>query len=151
MINTRVEAAGLLAKLKKLEGDALIPIREVVARNVKNLEAEIERLVSVPFGTAPGRKRKGGKVARSGASRPGQPPRKRTGRLLRGVKSKMVGDGTRGYVTVNADDGRGNRYPFMLESGTKNAGKRPFVKKAQRKIKKTFVRELTAAVKRAVK
>ncbi len=150
MINTRVEAAGLLAKLKKLEGDALIPIRAVVARNVKNLESEIERMVSVPYGSGPSAKRKGGKAVRSGASKTGQPPRKRTGRLQRGVKSKVDGDGTRGYVTVNATDAKGNRYPFMLESGTKNAGKRPFVKKAQRKIKKVFVRELTAAVKKAI-
>lgn len=137
-ISTRVEAAGLLAKLKKNEKDFLLVVRPVVARNLKELEAEVERLVGKAFS---------GGSKRAGASRAGQPPRKRTGRLQSSIQRQVTGDGTRGVVTVNADDGKGNRYPFMLESGTKTVAKRPFVKKAQRNQKKKFSRDLLNAIR----
>lgn len=154
MINARVEAAGLMALLKKKESLVLAPVRRVVANNAKALEGEMKRLTDKAVSTGRGNRPGGVKAGKGAAtlrSRPGQPPRKDSGRLQKSIGTKILGDGTRAAVSVNADDGRGNRYPWMLESGTKHVKKRPFAKKAQRKIKKKFVRELVEVVRQVTR
>lgn len=149
MINARVEAGGLLARFKRLSYEAQEPVRRVVRENAEAMKQEARALVSKP---------KGRGSSAGSRSRPGQPPRKDSGDLYDSIRvrpgkasRRFDNAGMVMYVTVDADDGYGNRYPFMLESGTKKSGKRPFIKKAQRRVKKKFVREMTATIRKALK
>jgi len=65
------------------------------------------------------------------ASRPGQPPRRRTGRLLRSVRSfteTSTGHGIRVSVAVTARSRRGAPYPIFLQYGTRRMLPRPILR-----------------------
>lgn len=140
-ITAKVEAAGLIKRLNRLSEAATAPVQALVRKTAEDVRGEMTRLVATQVGS----NRKG-----TGRSRKGQPPRRDTGRLQQSIRTKHVSR-SKSYVTVDAADKQGRRYPWMLESGTKTVGKRPFAKKAQRKFKKQFQRELLEIVRRIVR
>lgn len=150
-ISASVEAKALLEKLKRADAAALIGVRAVVMRAALEAQAEYQRLVSVPAQGIKGNRHAGVRGVKAGASRPGQPPRKRTGRLQKSTHVRTKFRGLAAYMTVDATDAKGRRYAWMLEAGTKHVKKRPAIKKVQRKVAKTFRPALVAAIRRAVR
>lgn len=149
-ISARVEASALIKKLNRMADEAVAPVAALVRKTAGDVREEMVRLVATPVQGVKGNRKAGVRGVRAGRSRAGQPPRKDTGRLQQSIRVKHVSR-TKSYVTVDAADKQGRRYPWMLESGTKTVGKRPYAKKAQRKFKKVFQRELLEVVRRIVR
>lgn len=145
MSNVRVEARGLMEKFRRLDAAAQSGVQAVVRAYTDKTEAEWKRLINKPVG-------KSGRRG-SARSRPGQPPRRDTGRTINSIRSKIVRNGMIGEITTtaSASDKQGRRYPWMLESGTKTVKKRPAVKKAKRKFAKPYARDMALAMRAAVR
>jgi HK97 gp10 family phage protein len=80
----------------------------------EQLAAEIRELISDPYPPA---------------SRPGRPPHRRTGKLLRSVKVVRTLTGARVQI------GKDAIYASFLESGTRFMKARPFLSTAMRRLK----------------
>lgn len=143
--NVLVDSRRLMARFRKLEAGATINIRAAVRESTQEAHEASVRFVAVPVATG----RRGQRIR----SRPGQSPRSETGRLKRGLIWKLSPRGWVGYVTTNrtATDAKGRRYPWMLESGTRNAKKRPIFKKVQRKLARKFRQRVGRAMIDAIR
>ena len=141
-ISARVDAKRLMERFRKLESAAQRPVGNIVADYARQAEDMIKTALDKPVARA-----RDGKVRRS---RPGQAPRRDTGRMRNSIRIKNGKTTMVKYVTIDAKDKNGNRYPFMLESGTAKIKKRPFVKRVQRKLARPLARDVTNAIKRAV-
>lgn len=143
--NVLVESRGLFEKFKRLEQSAQDEVRQVIRETAQRGQKLAAQLASVPVVKG----RRGQRVR----SRPGQAPRQDSGRLRRSIRWKTSPKGWVGYITTDnsAQDRKGNRYGWMLESGTKTVRKRPLFKRVQRLTKRQFQREIGAAMIRAVR
>ena len=140
-----VESRNLFAKFKRLDAAAQSGVKAVVRSVTQDVQADIKKQLDRPVA-----KRARGRKVRS---KPGQSPRTDTGRMKRSIKMKFSPKGWVGSVTTDstAQDKKGRRYPWMLESGTKTIKKRPLFKRAQRKASKTFGRKMANAMTQAVR
>lgn len=134
----------MIERFRKLDQAAQDRVKAVVASSTKNLLGDAQELVGKPVTVS-----KRGRLTRS---RPGQPPRRQSGRFLHSLKWKTSPKGWVGYVTTTnlATDKHGRRYPWMLESGTKFIRKRPVFKRLQRQFVKRYRRDVGRAMIEAV-
>lgn len=144
----KCEVEGLVARLKAGDAKMAKAVTTVVANYTDALESGIRRAISVPVNRV---NRRGKKISQR--SRPGQPPRKDTGRYVGSLKKKLSPKGYVGAVSTgdSARDKKGRRYPWMVESGTQHMRKRPAFKRVQRELKKPFVRDLVSAARAAIR
>lgn len=139
----QVDARGLFEKFRRLDLSLQEGVKAVVRKTADGVRDDVVQMLDRPVS-------KSGKAGRTVRSRPGQAPRTETGALKKSVRVKTSPKGWVGTVTADAADAKGNRYPWMLESGTDKMKKRPFMKKAQRKAKKPFQRAVAKAISDAV-
>jgi|RhiMetdeSRZDD1v2_1073273.scaffolds.fasta_scaffold362830_2 hypothetical protein len=136
MANVLIDSRRMFARFKKLDETATRRIKEEVRDTTKDLHGDAQNAISKPV-----TKGRGGRTVRS---RPGQPARRETGRFWRALKWKTSPKGWVGYLTTTnvASDKKGNRYPWMLESGTKYIKKRPLFRMLKRRKAREYRRRI---------
>ncbi len=139
MANIQVESRRMLDRFRRLDAGGQRYVKEAVASTTQSVFSDVRALASVA-------------VVGNARSRPGQPPRRDTGRLVRSIIWKLSPKGWVGYVTTTKEsqDSKGRRYPWMLESGTKHVKKRPLFKRAQKAAKRKHQQAVGRAMMRAV-
>jgi hypothetical protein len=139
-----VEAKALFEKYKMLDYGAQKNVRVVIAQHTEEMARNARGLL--------GRRvlKKGKEVI--GRSRPGQPPRSDSGKYLSSIRTKISPKGWVGAVSTSnvAVDRQGRRYPWMVESGTKTAKRRPLFKKIKRDQVKAYRRAILGAMRESV-
>jgi hypothetical protein len=137
MANVLIESKRMLARFNKLDEGAQQKVKAEVLGATKAMFNDARNLV----GRAVTEGRKGRKVR----SRPGQPPRRETGRFWRSLVWKTSPKGWVGYVSTN------NRNPWMLESGTEHIKKRPVFRRLQKQMVREYRRRIGQAMIAAVR
>lgn len=130
--NVVVESRGMMQKFARLESSLRDEVKVVIKESTQEAVAYAKELASKPVTV----NRRGKKIR----SRPGQPARSETGRLKRSITGRMSPKGWVGTITTTDEstDKNGNRYPWMLERGTRTVKKRPLFVKVKKLIKKKF-------------
>lgn len=138
--NVQVESKRVLEKFKRVSDAAAANVKRVIAETTGEALADAKARANIP-------------VTKGQRSRPGQSPRRETGRYWRSLTSKLSPKGWVGYLTTSAEaqDAKGRRYPWMLESGTKTVSKRPLFKAVQKAVKRKYQQKVGRAMIAAVR
>lgn len=121
----------LKLKLNKFSVQSIIDtgrVSRIIRAYLRDVKAEIERLMRLPKTGRTYRKPGGGFYR---ASAPGQAPAIRTGTLLRSVREVFPSWST-GQLSATVD------YAEYLEQGTRRMRKRPFFRPALREVNRRF-------------
>ena len=106
-------------------------VEEAVARAGLSVQIEAIRLVS--------------QAAYPPASRPGEPPRVRTGTLLRSIDQETFRSKAGTKVDFTARVGSNLKYGFWLETGTRRMAARPWLRPALDSKRNQIVKEILKA------
>lgn len=145
MATVLFESRIAFARFKKLDDLGQRYVKAEVIATTKDLYNTARSEVSRPV-----TKGRSGRLVRS---RPGQPARRETGRFWRSLNWKLSSKGWVGYLSTDstATDKSGNRYPWMLESGTKYIKARPLFKRLKRMKAREYRRRVGLAMLEAIR